>query len=118
MSDAKNQETDEQLAVLVQQGDKEKFGILMKRYEDKLLRYGRKFLSGKENIEDVVQEVFIKTYENIRSFDTTQKFSPWIYRIAHNTFVNGLKSYLRNPLYLFDYDALISHPVYEDPGIM
>jgi len=109
--------TDEQLAVLVQGGDKEKFGLLMARYESKLFRYGRKFLSNPDNIEDVVQEVFIKTYQNIKSFDASQRFSPWIYRIAHNTFVNALRKNSRGPLYIFDFDTLISHPVYEDPAV-
>lgn len=111
-----NEITDEQLAKLVQDGDKEKFGILMERYEQKLFRYGRKFLASRYNVEDAVQEVFIKTYESIRSFDVSQRFSPWIYRIAHNTFVNALKKNIRNPLYLFDFDTLVSHPVYDDPA--
>jgi len=109
--------TDEQLAILVQQGDKEKFGLLMARYESKLFRYGRKFLSNQDNIEDVVQEVFIKTYQNMKSFDAAQRFSPWIYRIAHNTFVNALRKTSRGPLYFFDFDTIISHPIYEDPAV-
>ena len=38
-----------------------------------------------------MQDTFIKAYSNLRSFDTTQRFSPWLYRIAHNTFVNELR---------------------------
>jgi RNA polymerase sigma-70 factor (ECF subfamily) len=107
--------TDEEVARRVQQGDKEAFAFVVERYERKLFRYGRKFLSSQENIQDVVQEVFIKTYQAIQSFDTAQKFSPWIYRIAHNTFVNELKRQSKGPIYLFDFDALISHPIYNDP---
>lgn len=107
--------TDEDIAANVQKGNKEQFGLIMQRYEKKLFRYGRKFLSNKDNIEDVVQEVFIKTYQNIKSFDTTQKFSPWIYRIAHNTFINMMKKGFRNPLTMFDFDTLVAHPIYEDP---
>lgn len=107
--------SDEELARLVQNGDKEKFGVLMERYSTKLFRYGRKFISGDDNIEDVVQDVFIKTYKNIKSFDTSQKFSPWIYRIAHNTYINAIKKNSLNPMYLFDFDTLISHTVVEDP---
>ena len=106
--------TDEELAELVQKGDGEIFGILMNRYEKKLLRYGRNFLSEPENIEDIVHDVFMKTYQNIQSFDPSQKFSSWIYRIAHNAFVNGLKRSIRSPLHLFDFDTLVSHPIYED----
>ncbi|MBA3732776.1 RNA polymerase sigma factor [Patescibacteria group bacterium] len=107
--------TDEQLAKLVQEGDGEQFGTLMERYQQKLFRYGRKFLASEDNIEDVVQDVFIKTYQNIQSFDVSQRFSPWIYRIAHNTYVNALKKSSNGPLYIFDFDTLISHTVVEDP---
>lgn len=109
--------SDEELARLVAGGDIEKFGILMERYQAKLFRYGRKFLVDNDNIEDVVQDVFIKTYTNIKSFDISQRFSPWIYRIAHNTYINAIKKNSINPLYLFDFDTLISHTVVEDPII-
>lgn len=109
--------SDEELAKLVSEGDTEKFGILMERYQAKLFRYGKKFLVDNDNIEDVVQDVFIKTYTNIKSFDTTQRFSPWIYRIAHNTYINAIKKNSLNPLNLFDFDTLLSHTVVEDPII-
>lgn len=110
------QKSDEELVVLVQHGDKEHFGELMDRYEKKLLRYGRKFLSNRDDIEDVVQDVFIKAYQSLQSFDVSLKFSSWIYRIAHNTFVNALRKKSRTPLLQFlDFDTLIAHPVYEDP---
>ena len=108
--------TDEGLAISVQNGDKEAFGALVKRYEAKLLRYGRKFLSTREDVEDMVQNIFISSYKNMKSFDPSQRFSPWIYRIAHNAFVNALRSKTRNPILLFDLDTLVSHPVYEDPA--
>jgi len=106
--------TDEEIAMLVQKGDGEIFGQLMDRYTEKLVRYGRRFLREPENIEDIVQDVFIKTYQNIRSFDPERKFSSWIYRIAHNAFVNALRDRGTEPLISFDFDALISHTLYED----
>jgi RNA polymerase sigma-70 factor (ECF subfamily) len=114
--------SDEQAALLVQNGDKDKFGLLMDRYKARLFRYGRKFLANEDNIDDVVQDVFIKAYQNIRSFDVSQKFSPWIYRIAHNTYINAIKKISRGPIYTFDFDTIafdtiVSHPVYEDPLI-
>jgi RNA polymerase sigma-70 factor (ECF subfamily) len=62
-----------------------------------------------------VQDVFIKAYTNIQSFNTAQKFSPWIYRIAHNTYINAIKKNSISPLYLFDFDTVLSHTVTEDP---
>jgi RNA polymerase sigma-70 factor (ECF subfamily) len=106
--------TDEDLTSMVQKGNEEVFGELMDRYTEKLFRYGRRFLSSPENIEDIVQDVFIKTYQKIQSFDSTRKFSSWIYRIAHNAFVNALRDRDKEPLISFDFDALISHTAYED----
>lgn len=109
--------TDEELARLVQGNNQEAFGVLMKRYQDKLLRYGRRFLANDDSITDVVQDVFIKAYENIQSFDATRTFSPWIYRIAHNSFVNELRRKKRDPLLSLDLDAILAHPSYEfDPA--
>lgn len=107
--------TDEALAKRVQEGDTEQFGTLVERYEAKLLRYGRKFTYNEEDIKDLVQNVFVKTYQNIQSFDTSARFSPWIYRIAHNVFVSHLRQKSRNPLLLVDFDTFIAHPVYDDP---
>src|SRR3954463_6498094 len=84
-------ETDEQVALAVQAGASNRFGELVERYEAKLLRYARKFLLDPDDAQDIVQDIFIKAYENLQSFDVSRRFSPWIYRIAHNEFVNALK---------------------------
>ncbi len=107
--------TDEDLALLVQEGDQQALATLMERYTGKLLRYGRQFLYSSDSIGDIVQDVFVTVYENIRDFDATRKFSPWIYRIAHNAFVNVLRRKHREPLYFMDFDRIVPHPVYEDP---
>ena len=101
--------TDEQAATRVQAGEAESFALLVDRYRDKLARYGRKFLRDEDEAEDVVQEVLIKAYENIRSFDPTRRFSPWIYRIAHNEFVNAIKKRSRGPVFGIDLDVVFPH---------
>ena len=99
--------SDEEIARKAQQGDTESFGELVERYEDKLLRYARKFLLGSDDAQDLVQDIFIKAYENLRSFDATRRFSPWIYRIAHNEFVNELKKrQARKTIFTIDFDTL------------
>lgn len=108
------EKTDEEIALDVQKGDIQAFGILIERYEDKISRYARKFLFGGEDAKDVVQEVFIKTYVNIKSFDPKQRFSPWIYRIAHNEFINTIKKRSRMPILFFDGDTLLPHPIAEE----
>jgi len=106
--------TDEEAARFVQLGETEMFGVLVERYEEKLTRYGRRFLPRTEDIEDIVQDVFVSAFENIQSFDTKERFSPWIYRIAHNAFINKLKKSVRDRLRLIDLDAMVSHPAYEN----
>jgi len=107
--------TDEQIVQAVQAGDREMFGVLMERYDAKLARYGGRFLSRKETIEDIVQDAFISAFQNINSFDPSFRFSSWIYRIAHNAFVNGLKKQQKSPILSIDFDLLVSHHAYEDP---
>jgi len=104
-------QTDEEIMVLVQAGDKESFGILVERYEYKIQRYAKKFLFGREDVQDLVQEVFIKAYVNIQSFDRKQRFSPWLYRIAHNQFVNALVKRQYQKLDFFDLDTFFPHLV-------
>ncbi len=116
MGDAITQ-TDEELVARVQKGDTESFGTLVERYEEKLLRYGKKFLARGEDIQDIVQDVCLSAYQNIQSFDTRARFSPWIYRIAHNAFVNEFRRHKRTPIVFVDFDTLISHPVYDDPAL-
>ena len=117
MADQKDDMTDEALAALVQGNNHEALGVLMDRYQAKLLRYGKRFLAQDANIVDVVQDVFVKAYENIQSFDSTRKFSPWIYRIAHNAFVSEIRRKSREPVAYLDLDAILAHPAYEfDPA--
>jgi len=85
------EKTDSELVSLTLK-DSEAFLFLVERYEEKLLRYVRRFAGlGRQCAEDVVQEVFLKTYRNLNDFDQSLSFSSWIYRIAHNEAVNYLK---------------------------
>lgn len=103
-------DTDEALALRTQEGDAVAFGVLVERYEQKLSRYGTRFLKRDEDIEDMLQDIFIKAYRNIQSFKSEQRFSPWLYRIAHNTFVNEIRRKSRVPFVFVDFDTLLSHP--------
>ncbi len=111
MIDSGTPMSDEEIALSVQGGNAAAFGILMDRYEPKMLRYARRFLFGYEDAEDQVQEVFLKAYANIRSFDAGRKFSSWLYRIAHNEFINAIKKRGREPVSYLDPDLILPHPV-------
>ncbi|HPF30878.1 MAG TPA: RNA polymerase sigma factor [Candidatus Saccharibacteria bacterium] len=83
--------TDEDIVLKVTNGDIDAYGELMFRYEQKLLRYVIYLTRDQISTMDVVQDTFIKAYQNIRGFNPKFKFSSWIYRIAHNEAMNALK---------------------------
>ncbi|HAQ02507.1 hypothetical protein A2467_01260 [Candidatus Nomurabacteria bacterium RIFOXYC2_FULL_36_8] len=97
--------TDEELVGLSLK-DSDYFFCLSKRYEEKLLRYITHISKfSREDSEDVLQEVFIKTYYNLNGFDPSLKFSSWIYRIAHNEAVSAIRKKVARPtLYLEEGD--------------
>lgn len=65
------------------------FVQLIKRYEAKLLRYILRLSNfNREDAEDVLQEVFIKVYQNLNAFDPQLRFSSWVYRITHNQVIS------------------------------
>jgi len=100
---------DEELARKVQKGDKQSFNLLVSRYSEKIFRYAKRFLYNPEDAEDATQDVFLKTYENIQSFNTNKRFSPWIYRVAHNTFINIIRKKKREKIEFIDLDTVLPH---------
>jgi RNA polymerase sigma-70 factor (ECF subfamily) len=80
--------TDEQIVVLTLK-NQDYYLCLMKRYEVKLRHYILKISNmNREDGEDILQEVFVKAYQNLNDFDLNFKFSNWIYSIAHNTTIS------------------------------
>lgn len=76
--------SDEEVVALVLE-HKRFFAELVRRYEAKLARYIRRLAAlGPEDVEDLLQEIFLKVYQNLNNFDRDLRFSSWIYRIAHN----------------------------------
>lgn len=84
--------SDQSLAIQLKTGDTKALSILIDRYQKPLLRYVR-YLGATYQDDDIVQDTFIKAYQNINSFDESKKWSSWLYRIAHNTAVSALRSH-------------------------
>ena len=87
--------SDEELVKIITGGDIESYQHIVDRYEAPLLRYARTMLSDPDQAADAVQNAFIKSYTNLRSFKTDRKFSSWIYRITHNESINLIKKHKR-----------------------
>lgn len=63
----------------------EEFSKIIERYELKLERYIRGISGARnEDVQDILQDIFLSTYQNLRGYNPSMKFSSWIYRIAHN----------------------------------
>ncbi len=84
--------SDSDVVAKVTKGDGDAFRLIVERYEPKLMRYSQYLIKDYDIASDVVQETFIKSYINLRSFRPSGSFSPWIYRILHNNAMNAIKS--------------------------
>ncbi len=91
VSEKKENLSDNELVKAIRKGQHEKYGELTERYKGRLFAYLYRFVGQKEEAEDLLQDVFIKAFKNLRSYDSRRKFSSWIYRIAHNEAINYVK---------------------------
>lgn len=74
------------------------FGNLVERYDKRLERYiARLGVLDPDDRADVLQEIFIKVYRNLNSFDQSLSFSAWIYRIAHNEAISWYRKRQSRP---------------------
>jgi RNA polymerase sigma-70 factor, ECF subfamily len=68
------------------------FQFIISRYQESLFRYAKRIGNfSQEDVEDILQEVFVKIYRNLNDYDTSLKFSSWIYRITHNQTVDYIR---------------------------
>ncbi len=69
--------------------DSDDYAQIVEKYERPLLRYVLRISNiSREEGEDLLQNIFLKAYQNLRDFDSSLKFSSWIYRIAHNEVIS------------------------------
>lgn len=83
-------EADFLLVERVQAGDREAFGLLVSKYQRKLLRLVMRLVRDPGEAEDVTQEAFIKAYRALPNFRGESAFYTWLYRIGVNTAKNWL----------------------------
>ena len=97
-----NRELDQVLVERAQAGDKKAFGLLVEKYHRKLGRLLSRMIRDQTEVEDVVQESFIKAYRALHNFRGDSAFYTWLYRIGINTAKNYLVSLGRKPQVLND----------------
>ncbi|MDZ7612197.1 MAG: sigma-70 family RNA polymerase sigma factor [Candidatus Moranbacteria bacterium] len=104
MESGKNPMGDEELADLIKNSPENLEGLI-NRYWDRLFYFIKKVsYFGDEDAEDILQNVFIKVYKNINDFDSSMKFSSWIYRITRNEVVDQIRKKQARPQNI-SYDA-------------
>ncbi|HEY6938128.1 MAG TPA: sigma-70 family RNA polymerase sigma factor [Terriglobales bacterium] len=72
------------LVQAAKKGDVGAFGELVKRYDRNVFRIALHITQNREDAEDVVQDAFLKAYENLEQFQGQSKFYTWLVRIAVN----------------------------------
>lgn len=98
--------SDIELIEVIKNQNREAYQELFLRYQKKLFSYIYHLVGNRDEAEDILQNVFAKTYRNIGYFDVTRKFSSWIYRIAHNESVNYLKR--RSKRYTVSWEEILT----------
>ena len=74
------------------EGDKKAFDILVERYHQPMYRTVFGIVKDRERAKDIVQNGFIKSWENLTQFNEEYKFSSWLYRIMINESLNSERS--------------------------
>lgn len=96
--DVKRPGTDEELAASAQRGDLRAYGELVERYQRLVFRViWSRGGAGREDVEDLAQETFVKAWERLDTYDPTRPFKAWIARIAGNTAIDRHRSDSRQP---------------------
>ena len=89
----KNSYSDKELLHLFNAGENPDyvFGLIVKRYQEKLYWHIRKIVITHEDANDVIQETFIKAWNNLGKFRGDSKLFTWLFRIATNEALSHLK---------------------------
>lgn len=77
--------SDTELVERSQRGEREAFSLLVERYQDRIVNLCYRRLGHRDDALDIAQDVFIKAYRAIGSYQGQSAFYTWLYRIAMNT---------------------------------
>jgi len=97
--------TDEELATRVRDGDREAFGELLHRHEDRVYNLARRIVGRSETARDIAQDVFLAFWQDPHSYRPAARFTTWLYRVTSNRSISHLRSSAIKKLFTFsDYD--------------
>jgi RNA polymerase sigma-70 factor (ECF subfamily) len=107
---------DVQLVEEVLGGNQLSFQLLVERYQDRIFALTRHYTKSVVEIEDIVQDTFLKVYRRLDTFQRQSSFSTWLYRIAVNTALDFLKRTGRSPVPVLADPELSASPVRGQAG--
>lgn len=82
---------DDELVQRAAGGEERAYNELVKKYEKGLYYHILKMIRDKNQVDDLVQETFVKAFDNLNSYSTSYAFSTWLYRIATNHTIDYLR---------------------------
>jgi RNA polymerase sigma-70 factor (ECF subfamily) len=82
---------DEQLVESALAGDREAFELLVRRHQRALVNHIYRHTGQRDGAVDMAQEVFLKVYQSLSTFDPKYRFTTWLYRIASNCAIDYLR---------------------------
>jgi|TARA_B100000315_G_scaffold61791_2_gene56102 RNA polymerase sigma-70 factor (ECF subfamily) len=86
---------DDRLVSFLKQGDEGAFRILVRRYKEKIYSIAFGITQDREESMDIVQEVFLKTFQHIHAFRKEATLSTWLHRITINQSLNLKRKWKR-----------------------
>ena len=92
-----SQQMDRELVQRVQDGDSAAFGLLVRKYQHRIVALIGRYVADWSECQDVAQEAFLRAYRAIGSFRGDAQFYTWLHRIAVNTAKNHLVASNRRP---------------------
>ena len=85
------QDADAELVRLAQAGDERAFQALVVKYQRRIARHVARYVRRADDVEEVVQDTFMRAYRGLASFRAESQFYTWLYRIATNAALSFLK---------------------------
>jgi RNA polymerase sigma-70 factor (ECF subfamily) len=95
------EQTDAELIAAVLSGDASSFEPLVKKYQPRIFAMARRYARRDSEVEDVVQEVFIKAYQKLDGFRNEAPFEHWLMRLAVRTCYDFLRAHQQQKETLF-----------------
>jgi RNA polymerase sigma-70 factor (ECF subfamily) len=83
--------SDERLVARALAGDRSAFEALVRRHQTPLVNHLYRLIGSRDAALDLAQDVFIKVYTSLASFDPRYRFTTWLYRIASNCAIDQLR---------------------------